>query len=65
MAPEIIALAAFLFVSMSVGGVRIINRLDAMRASREADRRRQIAARANRNDYHGPLYSQRGAEIGE
>lgn len=65
MAPEIIALGAFLFVSMTVGGWRIINALDAMRVKAEADRRRAIADRANRNDYHGPLYSQRGAEIGE
>lgn len=65
MAPEIIALGAFLFVTMAVGGLRIINALDALRARREADRRQQIASRAHRNDYHGPLYSQRGAEIGE
>lgn len=65
MAPEIIALGAFLFVAMTVGGWRIINAMDALRARQEADRRRAVTDRANRNDYHGPLYSQRGAEIGE
>lgn len=62
---EIIALAVFLFVAMSVGGWRIINAMDAQRARAEADRRRSIADRANRSDYRGPLYSERGSEMGE
>lgn len=65
MTPEIIALAVGLFVTITVGGWRIINAMDALRARREAERRAAITGRANRNDYHGPLYSQRGAEIGE
>lgn len=65
MNPEIIVLGVFLFVTLSVAGIRIINAMDAMRARREAERRAAITSRANRNDYHGPLYSQRGAEIGE
>lgn len=63
MSTEIIALAVGLFVTMTVGGWRIINAMDALRARREAERRRAVTTRANRNDYHGPLYSQRGSEI--
>lgn len=65
MTADVIALGAFIFVSLTVGGFRLINRLDALRASEIAARRRAVTDRANRNDYHGPLYSQRGSEIGE
>lgn len=61
----VLPLAAFLFVSLSVGGWRMINAWDALRASDVAARRRAVTDRANRNDYHGPLYSQRGSEIGD
>lgn len=65
MSAEIIALGVGLFVTLAVGGWRLIDALDAQRKREEADRRRQITARANRSDYHGPRYSHRGAEIGE
>ena len=65
MSAGIIALGAFIFVSLTVGGFRLINALDALKAKAEAERRRAVTSRANRNDYHGPLYSQRGSEIGE
>lgn len=65
MSADVIALGAFLFVTLTVAGFRLINRLDAMRASEIAERRRAVTDRANRNDYHGPLYSERGAEIGD
>lgn len=65
MTPEIIALAVGIFVALTVGGWRLINAMDALRARQEADRRHAVTNRANRSDYHGPRYSQRGSEIGE
>lgn len=65
MSAGVIALGAFIFVTLTVGGFRLINALDALRAREIAERRRAVTDRANRNDYHGPLYSQRGSEIGE
>lgn len=63
MSAEIIGLGAFLFVSLTVGGWRIINAIDAQRARAAEDRRRKVADRANRSDYSGPMVNHWGREM--
>lgn len=59
---EFIALAVFLFVSLSVAGVRALDALEAARARREAARREAVTRR-HRLAYTGPRYNVHGREV--
>lgn len=59
---EFIALAVFLFVSLSVAGFRALDALEAARARREAVRREAVTRR-HRLAYTGPRYNAHGREV--
>ncbi len=60
---EAIAIGVFVFVSVYVGGSRIMRELDHRKAVREQLRRISVTDRAKRTDYTGPRFSVRGREI--
>ncbi len=57
-----IAVAVFVFVALSVAGVRAIDALEAQRARREAQRREAVTRR-HRLAYTGPRYNAHGREV--
>lgn len=59
-----IAIAAFVFTAISVGGWRALNLLDKHKAEREAARRDRAIVR-RKVHYTGPRYTSAGREIEE
>lgn len=57
-----VAVFAFVFVSLSVAGVRALDALEAQRANREAARREAVTRRHSRA-YTGPRYNAHGREV--
>lgn len=62
--PLTVAIAAFVFTAVSVGGWRAIDLLERHKADREAARRTRAIVRRGTH-YTGPRYSNRGRETGE
>lgn len=57
-----VAVFAFVFVALSVAGVRVLNALEAQRARLEAQRREAVTRR-HRLAYNGPIYNAHGREV--
>lgn len=60
---EAIAIGVFVFVSVYVGGVRIMRTLDHRKAVRERLRLISVTDRAKRRDYTGLRFNVHGREI--
>lgn len=59
-----VAIFAFVFVSLVIGGFRALDILAKHKAAVEADRVARIRSRANRVDYVGPTFNQHGRRVG-
>lgn len=57
------AVFAFVFVSLVVGGMRVLRMIEERKAKEEAERLERMNRRAKRVEYTGPIYSQFGNEI--
>lgn len=60
---EAIGIGVFVFVTLAVGGWRLIDRMERAKARLEAERLREIASRANRPEYRGPYINKWGREV--
>lgn len=58
-----VAVFAFVFIALAVGGLRALRVLETHKAKIEAERIARMKARATRREYTGAIYNVHGNEI--